>query len=192
MPVSFVGPASTTTKLLNLRKHPASHAYQAISMRTGKGTKVKMPLTTIPLTIASPAAATHTATLAPPFATDVLPANKPLKMKPPKKPIACPARVDGTKYKRVKTSATIAAVENINLKTVRRFVCPATLDCINQKRGNRTARNARKTITPTNPNKPHAKRVWARKKRRFQVPPFVSNARRGNSCPPTKFVYFAN
>ena len=40
MPVSFVGPASTTTKLLNLRKHPASHAYQAISMRTGKRSKV--------------------------------------------------------------------------------------------------------------------------------------------------------
>jgi hypothetical protein len=141
-PVPFVRPASTTNKLLNLRKHPACHAMQAISMRTGMWAKVTMPLTTIPLKIASTAPATHTATLAPPFATDVLPANKPLKMKPPKKPIACPARVDGTKYKRVKTSATIAAVENINLKTVRRFVCPATLDCINRKRGNRTARNA--------------------------------------------------
>ena len=126
------------------------------------------------------------------FVTDVLPANEQLKIQLPTKPVACPARVDVTKHKRVNTSATIAAAENTNLKTVRRFVCPATLDCINRKRGNRTARNARKTITPTNPNKPHAKRVRARKKRRIQVPPFVSNARRGNSCPPTKLVYFAN
>jgi hypothetical protein len=100
--------------------------------------------------------------------------------------------VDVTKQKRVNTSATIAAAENTNLKTVQRFVCPATLDCINRKLGNQAAQNARKTITPTNPNKPHAKRVWARKKRRFQVPPFVSNVRRGNSCLPRKYAHIAN
>jgi len=100
--------------------------------------------------------------------------------------------VDGTKHKRVNSSATIAAAENTNLKMAPPFVCPAMQDCINRKRGNQAAENARKTITPTNPNKPHAKRVRARKKRRIQVPPFVLNARRGNSCPPTKFVYFAN
>ena len=126
------------------------------------------------------------------FVTDVLPANEQLKIQLPTKPVVCPARVDVTKHKRVSTSATIAAAENTNLKTVRRFVCPATLGCINRKRGNRTARNARETITPTNPNKPHAKRVRARKKRRIQVPPFVSNARRGNSCLPRKSAHAAN
>ena len=123
------------------------------------------------------------------FVTDVLPANEQLKIQLPTKPVACPARVDVTRHKQVKTSATIAAAENTNLKTVPLFVCPATLDCINRKRGNRTARNARKTITPTNPNKPHAKRVWARKKRRFQVPPSVSNVMRAYTCRPTKFVH---
>ena len=126
------------------------------------------------------------------FVTDVLPANEQLKIQLPTKPVVCPARVDVTKHKRVSTSATIAAAENTNLKTVPPFVCPATLDCINRKRVNRTARHARKTITPTNPNKPHAKRVRARKKRRIQVPPFVSNARRGNSCLPRKSAHAAN
>jgi hypothetical protein len=100
--------------------------------------------------------------------------------------------VDVIKHKPVKNSATIAAAENANLKTVPLFVCPATLGCINRKRGNQAAQNAQKTITPTNPNKPHAKRVWARKKRRFQVPPFVSNVRRGNSCLPRKYAHIAN
>jgi hypothetical protein len=86
----------------------------------------------------------------------------------------------------------VAQQDGTKTKTAPLFVCPATLDCINRKRGNQAAQNARKTITPTNPNKPHAKRVWARKKRRIQVPPFVSNVRQGNSCPPTKHVYFAN
>jgi hypothetical protein len=123
------------------------------------------------------------------FVTDVLPANEQLKIQLPTKPVACPARVDVINYKPVNTSATIAAAGNTNLKTVPPFVCPATQDCINRKRGNRTARNARETITPTNPNKPHAKRVRARKKRRIQVRPFVSNARRGNLCPPTKSAH---
>ena len=134
----------------------------------------------------------HTVLPARHFATDALLANEPLKIQLPTKPIACPARRDVTKHKRVKTNATTAAAENTNLKTVPPFVCPATLGCINRKRGNQAAQNARKTITPTNPNKPHARRVWARKKRRIQVPPFVSNARRGNSCPLTKHVSFAN
>jgi hypothetical protein len=128
----------------------------------------------------------------PPFAIGALQVIKHLKTKRPTKPIACHAKVDVTKHKRVKTNATIATAENTNLKTVLLSVCPATLDCINRKRGKRAAQNARKTITPTNPNKPHARRVWARKKRRIQVPPFVSSVRRDNSCPPTKHVPFAN
>jgi len=152
-------------------------------------TMVTMSLTTIPLKIASCARRANIVHRVPPFAIDVPQVIAHLKIKRPPKPVVCRARVGVTKHKRVKTSATIAAVENTNLKTVLLFVCPATLGCINRKRGKQAAKNARKIITPTNPNKQHAKRVWARKKRRIEVLPSVSNVMWDNSCPPTKNVH---
>ena len=175
--VPFVGPANTTTDPINLRKHLASHAHLANSMRTKR---MILP-TTIQARIVLTAPETHTATVAPPFATDVLPAHEPLQIQAPAKKIACPARVDVTKYKRVKTSATIAAAENTNLKMVPLFVCPATLVCINRKKGNQVAQNVRKPTTPTNPNKLYAKRVPMDKHQKTKVKRFVLNAKQGNT-----------
>ena len=115
------------------------------------------------------------------FVTDVLPANEQLKIQLPTKPVACPARVDVIKHKPVKTSATIAAAENTNLKTVPPFVCPATLDCINRNTGNQAALNAQKTSIPTNPNKLHAIHVPMDKRQRAKVKRFVLNAKQGNT-----------
>jgi hypothetical protein len=171
-----------------LMPNHAPHVLLAGSLRT----TATMSVTTIPLTIASPAHRANTVHRVPPFAIDVPQVIEHLKIKCPTKPVVPRARVAVTKHKRVKPSATIVEAENTNLKTVLLFVCPVTLGCINQKWGKAAAKNARKIITPTNPNKPHARRVWARKKRRIQVPPFVSSVRRDNSCPPTKHVPFAN
>ena len=155
-------------------------------------TMVTTSVTTIPSKIASSAHRANTVHRVPPFAIDVPQVIEHLIIKRPTKPVVSRARVAVTKHKRAKPSATIAAAENTNLKTALLFVCPVTLGCINPKWGKAAAKNARKIITPTNPNKPHARRVWARKKRRIQVPPFVSSVRRGNSCPLTKHVPFAN
>ena len=168
--------------------HHAPRVLPGSSLRT----TVTTGLTTIPLKIASSAHRANTVHWVPLFAIGALQVIEHLKIKRPTKPVVCCARVGVTKHKRVETSAKTAAAENTNPKTAPLFVCPATLGCINRKRGNRTAQNARKTITPTNPNKPHAKLVCARKKRRIQVLPSVSNVMRDNSCPSIKLAHGAN
>jgi len=169
--------------LLNAKDAPPTHSLR--TMRT-------MSIITILCATAFHVKLAHSATKVPDFVKIARPAHKPLKMKPRTKPIVRPATVDVTKQKRAKTSASTATAENTNLRTVLLFVCPAMLGCINRKRGNRAAPNAQTTITPTNPNKPHAKHALVRMKRQFRVPPFVSNVRRGNSCPPTKHAHGAD
>jgi len=157
-----------------------NHAPRVLSDGSSR-TMVTMSLTTIPSKIASCAHQANTVHWVPPFAIGALQVIEHLKTKIPTKPIVCPARVDVTKYKRVNTSATIAAAENTNLKTAPLFVYPATLDCINRKRGNPPAQNARKPITPTIPNKPHAKHVPMDKHQRAKVKRTVPNAKRGST-----------
>ena len=155
----------------------APHVLPDNSLRT----MVTTTLTTIPLKIASSAHRANIVHWVLLFAIGALQVIEHLKTKIPTKPIVCPARVDVTKHKRVKTSATIAAAENTNLKTAPLFVYPATLDCINRKRGNPPAQNARKPITPTSPNKPHAKHVPMDKHQRAKVKRTVPNAKRGST-----------
>jgi hypothetical protein len=115
------------------------------------------------------------------FAIGALQVIEHLKIKRPMKPVVYYARVGVTKHKRVRTNATIAAAENTNLKTVPLFACPATLVSINWKRGNQVAWNARKTSTPTNPNKPRANHVPMDKRQRAKVKHTVHNAKRGST-----------
>jgi hypothetical protein len=159
----------------------APHVLPGSSLRT----MATILRTTIPSKIASSAHWVNTVRRVPPFVIGVPRVADHLKIKLPTKLVVHRARVDGTKHKRVKNSATIAAVENTNLKTVLLFVCPATLGCINRRRGNRAAPNAQKIITPINPNKRHAKRA-ATTKPLFKALHFVSNAMRVDSCPPRK------
>jgi len=142
---------------------------------------VTTSVTTIPSKIASSAHRANTVHRVPPFAIDVPQVIEHLIIKRPTKPVVYHARVGATKHKRVKRSAKVAARENTNPKTVPLFVCPATLGCINQKRGNQVARNARKASTPTNPNKPHANHVPMDKHQRAKVKHTVHNAKRGST-----------
>jgi hypothetical protein len=148
-------------------------------------------VTTIPSTIAKSAHRANIVHRVPRFAINVQLGTNPSKTQHQTKQLVWYVTVDVINQKQAKIIVVTAVLEHINLKTVPLFVFPAMLDCINRKRANRSAQNARKTITPTNPNKSRAKRV-TKKKRRIQVPPFVSNVTRDNSCPPTKHVYFAN
>jgi hypothetical protein len=155
----------------------APHVLPGSSLRTMATTS----RITIPSKIASSAHRANIVHRVLPFAIGALQVIEHLKTKRPTKPVVYRARVGVTKHKRVKTSATIAAAENTNLKTVPLFVCPATLDCINRKKGNRVAQNARKPITPTNQNKPHAKHVRMDKHQKAKVKRFVLNAKQGNT-----------
>ena len=143
----------------------APHVLPDNSLRT----MVTTTLTTIPSKIASSAHRANIVHRVLPFAIGALQVIEHLRIKRPTKLVACPAKVDGTKHKRAKTSARTATVANTNLKTAPLFVCPATLGCINRKRGNPAAQNAQKPITPTSPNKPHAKHVPMGKHQRVQV-----------------------
>jgi len=183
--VKFAVRESSMINQVNLWKFLVCHVVQANSMRT----KGLFLTTTIQSKIVFLAPVTLIATMQLNFASCVRLEHQHLNMSLPTKPVVCHATVDVINPCLGSPFALIAAMAHTNLKTVPRFVCPATLDCINRKRANQTARPARKTITPTNLNKLHAKRVWARKKRRFPVLPSVSNVRRGNLCPPTKFVH---
>ena len=97
--------------------------------------------------------------------------------------------VDVIKQKQVNIIVVTAVLERINLKMVPLIAFPAMLACINLKKHNLCVKIAQKTITPINPNKPHAKRVRARKKRRIQVPPFVSHVMLANTCQPIKYAH---
>ena len=167
--------------------NPALHVLPGSSLRT-MATTLR---TTIPSKIASSAHWVNTVHRVPPFAIVVPQVAEHLKTKLPTKLVVYRARVDVTKHKQVKTSATFAEAENTNLKTALHFVSHATLDCINRKRGNRAAPNAPKIITPTNPNKRHAKRA-ATTKPLFKALHFVSNVMRADSCPPRKHARGAN
>jgi len=104
-----------------------------------------------------------------------------------------PAAKENTKTKRAAQSLAICAHEvNTRTKRDRDCVCPVCRVNLAKPLATIFVKNARKTITPTNPNKPHAKRVLVRKKHRIQVLPFVSNVMRGNSCPPRKYAHVAN
>ena len=126
-------------------------------------------LTMIPSKIASSVHRANIVHWALPFAIVALQVIEHLKTRRPMKPVVHHARVGVTKHKQVKTNATIAAAVITNPKMGPLFVCPATLGCINQKRGNQVARNARKASTPTNPNKPHANHVPMDKHQRAKV-----------------------
>ena len=84
-------------------------------------------------------ATTHTATVAPPFATDVLLAHEPLQIQAPAKQLACPARVDVTKHKRVKTSVRIVRLASIKPTMGCRIVCLAFLALMEIKLGQKNA-----------------------------------------------------
>jgi hypothetical protein len=77
-----VVPASTTTDQINLRKPLASHAHLANSMQTKR---MILPTTIQARIVLTALATTHTATVAPPFATDVLLAHEPLQIQSPTK-----------------------------------------------------------------------------------------------------------
>ena len=164
----------------------APHVLPDNSLRT----MVTTTLTTIPLKIASSAHRANIVHWVLLFAIGALQVIEHLKTKRPTKPVVYRARVGVTKHRRVKTSATIAAAENTNLKTVLLFVCPAMLDCIKWKKDNQAAKNAQKTITPTNPNKQYAK-LAIKKKPLFKVPPFAPNVLLVNTCtcPPAENVH---
>ena len=151
----YVAVDNTMNKVVNLRKHLACHAHLANSMQT----MVTTSITTIPSTIAKSAHRANIVHRVPRFAKNVQLGTNPLKTQHQTKQLVWFVTVDVTKHKLVNIIVVTAVLEHINLKTVPLIVCPATLACINRKRGNRTAQNARKTITTPNPNKPHAKRV---------------------------------
>jgi len=97
--------------------------------------------------------------------------------------------VDVIKQKQVNIIVVTAVLERINLKMVPLIAFPAMLACINLKKHNLCVKIVQKTITPTNPNKLCVKRVWARKKRRIQVLPFVSHVMLANTCQPIKYAH---